>query len=59
MFRFGTAELILIFLIILLLFGAKKLPEVAKAIGRAIREFKKAGKEMGDQDKEENEHKTP
>ena len=46
MFRFGTAELLLILLIVLLLFGAKKLPEIARSIGRGIKELKKAGKEL-------------
>ena len=46
MFRFGMAELIVILLILLLLFGASKLPEIAKAVGKAIKEFKKAGKEI-------------
>ena len=46
MFRFGMGELIVIFLIILLLFGAAKLPEIAKSLGKAIQEFKKAGKEI-------------
>jgi len=38
----GPFELIIIFLVILLLFGGKKLPEVGRAIGEGIREFKKA-----------------
>lgn len=38
----GTGELIVIFLVILLLFGGKKLPELAKSLGEGIREFKKA-----------------
>ena len=46
--RFGMAELIIILLIILLLFGARKLPEIARAIGKAIKEFRKAGKEIKD-----------
>lgn len=45
MFNIGMGELLLIFLIILLLFGSTKLPEVARAIGQAIKEFKKALKE--------------
>lgn len=59
MFRVGTGELVLIFLIILLLFGANRLPEIARSVGKAIREFKKAGKELkeevvpGDDIKEE------
>lgn len=46
MFRFGMGELVVIFLIILLLFGASRLPEIARALGRSIKEFKKAGKEI-------------
>ena len=39
-------ELFIIALIVLLLFGAKKLPELARGTGRAIREFKDATKEI-------------
>ena len=42
----GTFELILVFLMIILLFGAKKLPELARAIGRSLAEFKHAQKEV-------------
>ncbi len=38
----GFQELLIIFLIIALLFGAKKIPELAKGLGQAMREFKKA-----------------
>jgi len=38
----GTTELIVIFVIILVLFGGKKLPELGRGIGDAIREFKKS-----------------
>lgn len=48
MFRFGMGELGIILLIILLLFGASRLPEIARALGRSIKEFKKAGKEIKD-----------
>ena len=39
-------EMILIFLIVLLLFGAKRLPELFKSFGKSIREFKKATTEI-------------
>ena len=55
MFRLGTAELLLILLIVLLLFGAKKLPEIARSIGRAIKEFKKAGKDLKEEVQEVTE----
>jgi len=42
MFNIGPGELIIIFAVILLLFGAKRLPEVAKSLGRSITEFKRA-----------------
>ena len=37
----GPTELILIFLIVLLLFGANRIPEIAKGLGKGIRDFKK------------------
>jgi sec-independent protein translocase protein TatA len=50
----GWQELLLIFLVILLLFGAKRLPEMGKAIGKGLREFKNAMKEIErDIDKDE------
>ncbi len=42
----GFSELLLIFLIVMLLFGAKKLPEFAKGLGQALREFRKAAREI-------------
>lgn len=42
MFDIGFQELIVIFLIILLLFGGKKLPELSKSIGEAVKEFRNA-----------------
>ena len=42
----GGQELFLIFLIVLLLFGAKRIPEVAQNLGKGIREFKKSMKEV-------------
>ncbi len=39
--QLGFSELIIILLIVLLLFGAKKLPDLARSLGRSIGEFKK------------------
>ncbi|HDL04746.1 MAG: twin-arginine translocase TatA/TatE family subunit [Candidatus Zixiibacteriota bacterium] len=45
MFGMGPWELALIFLVILLLFGAKRLPDIAQGLGKGIREFKSAVKD--------------
>jgi sec-independent protein translocase protein TatA len=45
----GGQELIVILLIILVLFGAKKLPELARGMGQAVREFQKAKDEFSDE----------
>lgn len=42
MFGFGTQELVIIFLIVLVLFGASRLPEIGSGVGKAIRNFKKS-----------------
>lgn len=49
----GFQEILVIFLIILILFGAKKLPELAKSLGQSLREFKKALKETSEEKEEE------
>ena len=49
----GMAEMIFIFMIVLLLFGAKRLPEIGSSLGKGIREFKGSVREI------ENELKTP
>ena len=46
MLNLGPWEVILIFVVVLLLFGAKRLPDVAKSLGRGIQEFKKASREI-------------
>ncbi len=45
----GTPEIILIVLVILLLFGAKKIPDFAQGLGKGIREFRKAAKDIQDE----------
>ncbi|ACY49377.1 twin-arginine translocase TatA/TatE family subunit [Rhodothermus marinus] len=42
----GAPELLLIFLVVLLVFGAKRIPEIARGLGRGIREFKEATREI-------------
>ena len=43
---FGTMEIVLILAVVLILFGAKKVPELAKGLGNGIREFRKATREV-------------
>lgn len=45
MFGIGMPELIIILVIILIIFGAGKLPEIGSGLGRGIRNFKKAAKD--------------
>ena len=49
LFNLGGGEIILILALILILFGAKKLPELAKGLGQGIKEFKKATREVTDE----------
>ena len=42
----GTAEIIFIIFIVLMIFGSKKIPEVARALGKGFREFQKATDEI-------------
>ena len=51
---FGTGEILLVVLVILLLFGGKKLPELMRGMGRGVREFKDAiDKSVDEKEKEE------
>ena len=49
MFNFGVGELVVILLIVLVLFGASRLPEIARALGKSVNEFKKGTKEVKDE----------
>jgi sec-independent protein translocase protein TatA len=52
----GLPELIVIFVIILLLFGARRLPQIARSVGKSLREFKRGMKsQMKDTEEEEEE----
>lgn len=59
MFGLGIQELVLILVILLLLFGSKKLPELSKSLGEAIKNFKKgvSDETKTDSDKKEEEKK--
>ena len=53
MFRnLGAPEIILILVVLVLLFGAKRLPDAARSLGRSMRIFKSEVKEMGNDDDE-------
>jgi sec-independent protein translocase protein TatA len=58
---FGMGEMIFVFLIVLLLFGAKRLPEIGSSLGKGIREFKSSVREIEHELKVPNDrqiHKT-
>ena len=59
----GMGEVILILAIVLIMFGAKKLPELAKGLGKGIKEFKRASSDIQDEmDRTthyEEEHREP
>ena len=54
----GMWEIILIFLVVLLLFGAKRLPEIGSSLGKGIREFKGSIREIEHEIKAPDERKT-
>jgi len=53
--NFGVTEIILIILVVVLLFGGRKIPELMKGIGQGMKEFKKASKVEDDSDKVKTE----
>lgn len=58
-FGIGIQELLIILLICLLIFGAAKLPEIGKALGKTIKEFKKSMKEISRDDEEDSPKNQP
>jgi sec-independent protein translocase protein TatA len=56
----GVGEWVVILLVVILLFGGKKIPELARGLGKGIREFKDASKEIKDEVKKgmEEDHLT-
>ena len=55
MFGLGTGEILIILFVVLLLFGAKKLPELARGLGKGMNEFKKAQNEIKEEIKKTTE----
>jgi sec-independent protein translocase protein TatA len=45
----GTGEILLILLIVLIFFGAKKIPDLAQGLGKGVREFRKAMRDVQDE----------
>ena len=59
MFGLGTPELIVIGVIVFLLFGAKRIPDIGKGLGGAIREFRDARKEMSSDTAKQGKKEEP
>lgn len=58
MFGIGTQELLLILLVVVIIFGARKLPEIGAGMGRAIRNFRQAASEPDEIDITPKDTKT-
>ena len=56
LFGLGMQEILVIALIVLLLFGGKKIPELMKGLGKGVKSFKDGMKEIDTDDKEDVEH---
>ncbi len=57
MFGLGGSELLVIMLVVLLLFGGKKIPELMRGLGKGVRSFKDGMKEVTTDDEKEKEEK--
>ena len=49
-FRFGPMELIIVLVVVLIIFGVGRLPEIGGAMGKAIKEFRSTQKDITDED---------
>jgi sec-independent protein translocase protein TatA len=56
--NFGVGEWIVVLLVILVLFGAKKIPDLAKGIGKGIKDFKKEMKDDEDEKPSDKDKKS-
>lgn len=57
--NFGFTEILLILLVVVLLFGGRKIPELMKGLGQGMKEFKKASQVDDDDDKGKSEKTSP
>lgn len=57
--QIGLPEILLILAVLLLLFGARKLPELARSMGRSTKEFKQGMREGSTEEPEESERTEP
>ena len=55
----GGGELLVVFLAVLVLFGSKRLPGLARSLGRALEEFRRAARDVSDEIKKAAEPTTP
>jgi sec-independent protein translocase protein TatA len=58
-FNLGPWELMLVLLVVLLVFGAKRLPEIGQSMGKGIREFKKSIREVRNEIEDESPDAPP
>jgi sec-independent protein translocase protein TatA len=56
--RFGIPELVIILVIVILIFGANRLPDIGRGIGKGIRNFKDASKNDQDKDDKDKDQRT-
>lgn len=55
----GTPEILVIALVVLVLFGSKRIPEFMQGLGKGVREFRKATKDIQDEIEKPSEPKKP
>jgi sec-independent protein translocase protein TatA len=56
--RFGIPEMLIILVIVILIFGANRLPDIGRGIGKGIRNFKDATKNDQDKDDKDRDQRT-